>query len=100
MIIPVGTPGKDKPKVSMSIYDSWKKINAERTESAKKTYRSVTPEGSKFRTATSKQDPTTQWVKPGKDNDFSEELRNINKELESTMERVIQDIIRSYEEGF
>ena len=99
-VIPVGTPGKNKPKVSMNIYDSMKQVNAERIENAKRQYAAVAPEGSKFRTATSKQNPDTQWVMPGKENDFSEEMRNINKELESTMERVIQDIIRSYEESF
>jgi hypothetical protein len=99
-VIPVGSPGKDKPKVSMSIYDSWKQINAERIENAKRQYKAAIPQGSKFKTASSKQDPNTQWVKPGKDNDFSEEVRNINKELENTMERLIQDIIRTYEEGF
>jgi hypothetical protein len=99
-VIPVGSPGKDKPKVSMNVYDSWKQLNAERIENAQRQYRAVAPKESKFRTASSRQDPNTKWVKPGKENDFSEEVRNINKELENTMERLIQDIIRSYEEGF
>lgn len=99
-VIPVGTPGKDKPKTSMNIYDSMKQINAQRIENARKQYKAVAPTESKFRTASSKQNPNTQWVKPGKENDFSEAVKNINSELESTMEKLIQDIIRSYEESF
>lgn len=99
-VIPVGAPGKDKPKVSMSIYDSWKQLNAERIENARRQYKTVAPQESKFRTASSKQDASTQWVKQGKDNDFSEDMRSINKELEQTMDQLVRDIIRSYEEGF
>lgn len=99
-IIPVGKPGIDKPKVSMSIYDSWKQVNAQRVEAARKQYKAVAPKETKFRTATSKQDASTSWVKPAKENDFSEEVKNINQELQQTMEQVIRDILRSYEENF
>ena len=99
-IIPVGTPGKDKPKVSMSIYDSWKRLNAERVENARRQYEKVAPAASKFRTATSKQDASSKWVIPAKDNDFSEEVGAINRELERNLEQIIQDVIRSYEDSF
>jgi hypothetical protein len=99
-VIPVGSPSKQPKKVSTSIYDSWKQVNAERVENAKRQYDKVAPGGSKFRTASSKQDASTQWVKPAKENDFSDSMRDINKELESTMEQVVRDILRTYEESF
>jgi len=99
-VIPVGTPGKDRPKVSTSIYDSWKQINAERIENARKQYQALAPKESKFRTATSKQDANTQWVKPAQTKDFSQDVSSINAELAKTMEGIVRDIIRSYEEGF
>jgi hypothetical protein len=99
-IIPVGGPSGNRPKVSTNIYDAMKKINAERIESAKKQYSSVSPKESKFRTATSKQDASTQWVKPVQTKDFSQEMRSINNELVRTMDSIVRDIIRSYEEGF
>lgn len=98
-VIPVGTPGKPK-KTSMNIYDSWKQINAERVEAARDRYAAVAPTGSKFRTATSKQDASSSWVQPAKRKDFSEEVRNINQQLEQTLDQLIRDIVRSYEEGF
>jgi hypothetical protein len=99
-VIPVGTPGKDRPKVSTSIYDSWKQINAERIENARKQYQALAPKESKFRTATSKQDANTQWVKPAQTKDFSQDVSSINAELAKTMEGIVRDIVRSYEEGF
>jgi hypothetical protein len=99
-VIPVGAPSKRPKKISMSIYDSWKRINAERIESARSEYNNIAPGGTKFRTATSKQDASSQWVQPAKDNDFSEEMRTINSDLESTMEQLIRDVIRSYVENF
>lgn len=101
-VIPVGTPGKDRPKVSTNIYDVYKQINAERIENAKKQYTAITPRGSaaQFRTATSKQDPNTQWVKPAQTKDFTEQMSSINRDLTNTMDTVVRDIIRSYEEGF
>ena len=99
-VIPVGTPGKEKKKVSTNIFDSWKQINAERVENSKRQYDKVVPKSSKFRTATSKQDASSKWVQRAKDNDFTDDLASINRELESTMENLVQDILRSYEEAF
>jgi hypothetical protein len=98
-VIPVGTSGKPK-KTSMDIYDAWKQINAERVEAARDRYAAVAPSASKFRTATSKQDANSSWVQPAKKKDFSEEVRNINRQLEETLDQVIRDIVRSYEDGF
>jgi hypothetical protein len=99
-VIPVGTPSKQPKKTSMNIYDSWKQTNAERIEAARKRYENVAPDASKFRTATSKQDASSKWVQPAKDKDFSETVRNINRELESTIDELVRNIVRSYEEGF
>jgi hypothetical protein len=102
-IIPVGLASKDRPKVSTNIYDAMKKVNAERAEAARKQYSAIIPGGSKateFRTATSKQDANAKWVKPGRTKDFSEEVRSINRELESTMDEKVRDILQSYMESF
>lgn len=101
-VIPVGEPGKNRPKVSTSIYDTWKQINAERVEAARAQRDRVTPKGSKgkFRTATSKQNAATQWVQPAQDKDFTEQVQSINKELKTSMDDVIRKIIRDYEESF
>jgi len=103
-IIPVGSTGNDKPKVSTNIYDAYKQINAERVENAKRQYVAISPKGSKgavqFRTATSKQDPNEAWVLPAKTKDFTNDMSSINKELQDTMDEKIRDILRSYMEGF
>ena len=101
-VIPIGSSGNDRPKVSTNIYDAAKQINAERIENAKRQYQSIVPgrKNVQFRTATSKQDPNATWVRPAKTKDFSQDIDSINKELESTMEQKIRDIIQSYVEGF
>jgi len=99
-VIPVGTPSTKPKKTSTNIYDSMKQINAERIEAARDRYSAVAPKASKFRTATSKQDASSSWVQPAKTKDFSEEVRNINKQLEETLDQLIRDIVRSYEDGF
>jgi hypothetical protein len=102
-VIPVGTPGNNRPKVSTNIYDAYKKINAERAENAKSQYAAITPAGSKatqFRTATSKQDANSKWVIPAKTKNFSGDIDTINKELASSMEEKVRDIIQSYMDGF
>jgi len=102
-VIPVGASSNTRPKVSTNIYDAFKKINAERAENAKQQSNAIAPTGSRatqFRTATSKQDANSQWVKPSKTKDFTGDMQSINKELADTMEERIRDILRSYEEGF
>lgn len=101
-VIPVGEGSKKKP-VATNIYDAYKQISAERLENAQKQYAAISPKGSrntKFRTATSKQDASTKWVQPAKNKDFTDEVRTINNALSDTMEVVVRDIIRSYEEAF
>jgi hypothetical protein len=101
-VIPVGQPGKNRPKVSNNIYDAWKKINAERIETAKAKEAAIAPKGSKveYRTATSKQNINTQWVMPAKEKDFTGTMQAVNKELSSSMDDIVRNIVRSYEESF
>lgn len=102
-VIPVGGNSTEKQKISTNIYDAAKQINAERVESAKRQYASISPKDSKaiqFRTATSKQDATQQWVIPAKHKDFTEKMTAINKDLAEIMDSKIRDIIREYEESF
>ena len=50
-----------------------------------------------FRTASSKQDSATQWVHPGRTIDMSDALANINANLHDTIDRAVEEIIRSHE---
>lgn len=101
-VIPVGEPSKNRPRISTSIYETWKQIDAERAEASRAQRDRVTPKNSKgkFRTATSKQNANTQWVQPAKEKDFTEAVDSINKELSSSLEDVIRGIIQDYEENF
>lgn len=100
-IIPVGTPGK-KPGIASNIFDAQKALSAERLELAKRQYNKVTPSGSKttFRTATSKQSQLTNWVHPGEQKDFTQDLNDINAGLEQDLQEAIMNVIREYEENF
>jgi len=51
-----------------------------------------------FRTATSNQDPETQWVRPGKDKDMTGVLRDINDRIDQDIEAATMDIINQYKE--
>jgi len=50
-----------------------------------------------FRTASSKQDASSQWVNPGRKIDMSSALNNINANLHDSIDRVIEEVIRTYE---
>jgi hypothetical protein len=50
-----------------------------------------------FRTASSKQDPNTQWMNPGKKEDMGPILRNINANLHDAIDNAIMDVIRNIE---
>lgn len=100
-VIPVGKPG-DRAKVSTSIFDVQKRIAAERAEAARSRTKAIMPAGSKqeFRVATSKQDPTSQWVLPATNKDFTEDVKTINDEMTAKMDTQIYDIIQSYLEMY
>ena len=102
-VIPVGKPS-DKPKspIHTNIFDAQKAISAERYETAISQYNKIAPKNSKVncKTATSKQNPATQWVLPEKPKDFTEDLAEINNLLGQEYDDLVLGIIRSYEEGF
>lgn len=99
-VIPVGQPGI-KPSFAKNIVDEQARISAERAEAAKLQMKAIAPAGSRaFRTATSKQDPTQQWVQPAKDKDFTGDVKAINEELQVSMDDSIKDIIEKYMELF
>lgn len=101
-VIPVGKPGT-RAKVSTSIIDAQKQIVAERAEAAHARAKAMAPAGSKtqgFRTATSKQNPETQWVLPATEKDFTDELKTLNESLTANLEASIRDIIESYLEMY
>ena len=50
-----------------------------------------------FRTVSSKQDPATQWVNPGKDLNFSKDIHEANAQLQQRASEIISDIIKMYE---
>lgn len=51
-----------------------------------------------FRTASSKQDPNTQWVHPGRKVDMSGALNDINANLQDNIDRAIDEIIKRIED--
>lgn len=50
-----------------------------------------------FRTASSKQDQSTQWVYPGKKVDMSGALQNINANLHDSIDKAVEEVIRKHE---
>lgn len=53
-----------------------------------------------FRTASSKQDPSTQWVNPGREADMTRDVQNINANLHDSIDSIILQIISKYEGQF
>lgn len=96
-VIPIGKPG-NKPPISSNIYDAQKKIAAQRAEDARRQYKAMSPAGSKqqYRTATSKQDANTQWVRKEQEKDFTDDMKQLNMQLSNTLDDRIRDIINSY----
>ncbi len=72
-------------------------LSSSRRKAPTKRERSNEPVTS-FRTASSKQDPNTQWVLPGRTMDLSDSLRNINIDMHDNIDRAILDIIRKHED--
>jgi hypothetical protein len=100
-VIPVGTPGT-KPPIYTNIWDAQKAIAAERYETSVSQYNKVKPTGSKanFKTATSKQSRSSQWVMPAKEKDFTQDLTDVNVMLDGSARDIIERVIRSYEDEF
>ena len=53
-----------------------------------------------FRTASSKQDPNTKWVNPGRKIDMSDVIRNINSNMQQQIDETILSIINRYSEMY
>ena len=53
-----------------------------------------------FKTASSKQDQTKQWVNPGRKADLTDPLRRINMALSDNIDRAIEYIIKKYEDSY
>ncbi len=51
-----------------------------------------------FRTATSKQNPSTAWVIPAKERDMTMVLVDLNRRLEDDIQNTVQYIVKQYEE--
>jgi hypothetical protein len=83
----------------MSAFASTMNISRVKSSASKNQQRSTEPVID-FRTASSKQDPNTQWVLPGKNKNISNALRQINSSLQDSIDRVIEEIIKKYEGGF
>jgi hypothetical protein len=100
-IIPVGSPSKKKP-IANNIFDAQKQIATDRHENAVAQYNKIKPSASKanFKTATSKQSRSTNWVLPATDKDFTQDISDINDALADQSDEVVERIIRSYEDGF
>ncbi len=105
-VIPVGKSGgsNNRPKITTNIYDLHKQINAQRAEEAGMHQKAIAPKGSvgktTFRTATSKQDAATKWVIPAQNKNFADDVKNLNDNIDKSMDEIISKIIDSYVEGF
>ena len=98
-IVPIGS-NKPRPPIHTNIFDTQKAMMVSRYEAAAAQYSKVAPRESKFRTATSKQSRSTQWVIPATEKNFTDELISINNMLGESHDTIVIDIIKSYVEGF
>jgi hypothetical protein len=56
----------------------------------------TTTGATEFRTASSKQDSSTKWVRPAKDKDLTADLANINANLQTQIDDIIVQVINNY----
>jgi hypothetical protein len=59
-----------------------------------------TSEEVRFKTASSKQDPTENWVLPSKDDNISFEVQNINAQIRVKILEDIEDTLNSWREDY
>lgn len=75
---------------------SLSEIQSSNRPSADKQY-SIVKEGPiSFRTASSKQNAATQWVKPGRSADLTSSLSDINSNLQDNIDKTILNIVNRY----
>lgn len=67
------------------------------TSSITQEQRSAPTAKPEFRVASSKQDPTRQWVAPAKELDMTGTLMTLNATIRSEMDKVCNDIVSKYE---
>lgn len=91
----VGTLTPDAMK-GMSTFAALQAINEARKSFPTMTTKSTEPVMA-FRTASSKQDPNTKWVNPGKSVNMDTALHDINSRLQYSLDNVITDTINRYE---
>ncbi len=98
-VIPIGGDGP-KPSIAMNIYDVHKAQLVQQQEKLKA--KSTRGAGAKpsFKTVTSKQDASINWVYPAQPKDFNEDISRVNNGLKASLEELVQSIIREYEENF
>ncbi len=101
-VIPVGgEPKTPRQPMYASIFDAQKAEIVKRKEAAIAASRARAPKGSVvFRTASSSQDRSTQWVLPAKEADFTDILSNINSNLQLERDNIVMSIIRKYEDMY
>jgi len=56
----------------------------------------IAPQGKEFRTASSKQDPHTMWVRPARKIDVAEEIMTINTNMNRRIDDATQSIVNRY----
>ena len=77
-------------------FSAMQAISVSRQKQSKARTKSNDPAVS-FRTASSKQDPSKQWVQPGKIVNMSNALNDINDRLHYDIDRAIEETIRAHE---
>jgi hypothetical protein len=93
-VIPIGkSDGGNKPKTIMNAIreqnQSRQRMRDAMDNKSGKIRRSSS--GQEYRTASSKQDPSTQWVKPGKTVDIEEDVKELNNYLEHRVNGIIYE---------
>jgi hypothetical protein len=84
--------------VGMDTFSAMLEISSSRQRTTANIEKHIKTEPIKeFRTASSKQDASTQWVKPGKEADMGPVLSRINAQISDRMDESILSIIREYE---
>ncbi len=98
-VIPVGA--KSTPRnIASNIFDAQRSMDVERKEHAQRISKTPTSTKTIFRTASSKQDPNTNWVLPKKEMDFTDDLNQVNSELREAVETIVSGVIQSYKESY
>ena len=69
-----------------------------RGESAMQEQEAKTETSVEFRTASSKQNPSVDWVLPGKDLNMTMILEDLNMQLENNVQSTVMSIVKGYEE--